>query len=333
LPTWGDKWHDEGATIFDTIEKAEKYCEWLSDRYKDQPNIIWILGGDRNPDSEKHQEIIRAMARGLRNGESKKHLITFHPMGDKTSSIWFLNDKWLDFNMAQTGHWRRHEKVYKLITNDYNLEPIKPCINGEPQYEDIPVRFDVSNERFTAYDIREAAYWSILSGAFGHTYGNNNIWQMWTEERESVLGARLTWKQAIHHPGSTQMGYIRKIFESRPFLELVPDQQILSDYFGQDYDNIRTARDKNGSFFIVYIPQGQTTRLRIQKLKAESVSGYWFNPREGISIKIEQFENPNKDMDISPPTSGPRTDWILILDDASKNYPDPIEFEFTTTLK
>ena len=331
LPTWGDKWNKKwgvGPILFDNTKVSEKYCEWLASRYKEHNNIVWILGGDRNPETQKHEEITRAMAKGLQKGDDKKHLISFHPMGDKTSSMWFHNDDWLSFNMAQTGHWRRHEKVYKIINDDYKTEPTKPCINGEPQYEDIPVRLTLDNERFTAYDIREAAYWSILSGAFGHTYGNNNIWQMWKPGREPVLGARIPWYLAIHQPGSMQMSYVRKLFESRPFLKMIPDNQILTDYFGQDYDNIKAARGKDSSFFLVYLPQGNTVKLQMKKLKADSVSGFWYNPREGVSKKINTFENPIKDMGFIPPTSGPRTDWILVLDDANKNYTDPAKFNF-----
>src|SRR5262245_54208059 len=49
LPTWGDKvahlWGD-GPIIFNETN-AQIYAETLAKRYKDQWNIIWILGGDR----------------------------------------------------------------------------------------------------------------------------------------------------------------------------------------------------------------------------------------------------------------------------------------------
>jgi len=331
LPTWGDKWYLQwgvGPVIFDTPEKAEKYGKWLGRRFRNQSNIIWILGGDRNPDKPIHLQIIRAMARGLRKGDGGRHLMTYHPTGGKSSSEWFHNDDWLDFNLMQTGHWRRHKKVYRMIEHDYNLQPTKPCLDGEPQYEDIPVQLSQLNERFTAYDVREAAWWSVLSGACGHTYGNNNIWQMWKSGRKKIpwMEARVPWPIALHHPGAAQMGYLRKVFESRPFLKLVPDQQILTDYFGQDWDNIRAARDREGSYLIVYLPQGQATRIRLQKLNADTVSGYWFNPREDMSQRIEPFPNPRTDWIVMPPTSGPRTDWVLILDNHAKQYPDPVEY-------
>ncbi len=329
LPTWGDKWNKrwgEGPMIFDTPEKARKYGKWIGKRYKDQPNIIWILGGDRNPEKPEHFEIVRAMVEGIRGGDQGSHLITYHPSGGESSSKWFHNESWLDFNLAQTGHMKRNFPVYDLVGHDYNLKPVKPCLDGEPQYEDLPVAFTLQNERFVAYDARQAAYWSVLAGALGHTYGNNNIWQMWAPGRKPVIDARIPWFNAIHQPGAMQMGYMRKLFESRPFLEMVPDQDILANVYGQDKNVIRAARGADSSFLIVYSSYGAPIHLRMEKPAADTLSGYWYNPREGTSIRIPAFYNAGKVKVFVPPSSGSRTDWVLILDDAEKKYPDPGKF-------
>src|SRR3954468_6191818 len=105
LPTWGGNWNRQrgaGPEIF-TPENAERYGEWLGRRYKDA-GVIWILGGDRTPESDTHLGIIRGLARGLRTGDGGTHLITFHPPGANSSSTWFQGDEWLDFNMRQNGH-------------------------------------------------------------------------------------------------------------------------------------------------------------------------------------------------------------------------------------
>lgn len=327
LPTWGDKWSKrwgKGPVVFDNPDKARKYGRYLGERYKNQPNIIWVMGGDRNPESDLHLEINRAMAEGIKEGDGGKHLMTYHPSGSASSSQWFHNDTWLDFNMLQSGHSVINRLVYNNVSRDYNLKPVKPCLNGEPQYEDIPVGFSVLNERFTAYDARQSAYWSVLAGALGHTYGNNNIWQMWTENNTPILGARIPWYEAIHQPGALQMGYVRRLFESRPFLQMIPDQDILADVFGQNKDEIRAARGSDNSFVIVYTPHGNPVHLNLDKFTADTLSGYWYNPREGLSQKIEAFANTKKNMAFVPPSSGPRTDWVLVLDDLSKNYPDPV---------
>ena len=126
LPTWGDKWNKRwgvGPMIFDIPEKARKYGKWIGQRYKDQPNIIWILGGDRNPEKPEHFQIIRAMAEGIQKGDQGSHLITYHPSGGRSSSHWFHTEEWLDFNLAQTGHGKRNNPVYDLIGRDYHLNP------------------------------------------------------------------------------------------------------------------------------------------------------------------------------------------------------------------
>ncbi len=330
LPTWGDKWRKQwgvGPVVFDTADKARDYGKWLGKRYKDQPNIIWIMGGDRNPIKPSFVEINNAMAEGIKEGDKGKHLMTFHPGGGHSSSEWFQKENWLDFNMMQTGHSKLNPEVYKNVSYDYNLKPVKPCLNGEPQYEDIPVGFSELNQRFVDFDVRQGAYWSVLAGALGHTYGNNNIWQMWDKGRSPILAARLPWYEAIHQTGAAQMGYMRKLFESRPFLKMVPNQEILANIFGQDKNNIRAAHGKDGSFVIVYTPYGKPVHLNMEKLSGKNISGYWYNPREGNSIPIESFENTKKVKAFVPPSSGSMTDWVLVLDDQSKNYPDPAKYK------
>ena len=330
LPTWGDKWNKRwggGPVIFDTPEKARAYGKWIGNRYKDQPNIIWVLGGDRNPDKPIHLKIIGAMAEGIREGDQGKHLITYHPSGNKSSSEWFHNEKWLDFNMAQTGHMKRNFPVYEFIEHDYGLKPAKPCLDGEPQYEDLPAAFNYNDERFVAFDVRQAAYWAMLAGAAGHTYGNNNIWQMYAPGRYPHVYARIYWYNALHQPGALQMGFARKLFESRPFLEMVPDQSMLEQVYGQDDHSIRAARGADSSFVIVYTPYGNPVHLQLKKLAADTLKGYWYNPREGYSEPLAPFVNKRKAKAFVPPSSGQRTDWVLILDDAGKNYPDPGEMK------
>ena len=120
LPTWGRYWHfrENDARQLFSRQNAEVYGEWLGKRYKNKA-IVWILGGDRSVDTDEHREIIRAMARGLRNGDGGNHLITFHPNGGQGSSKWFHNDDWLDFNMRQNGHGLEFTGRYDQTTSRF----------------------------------------------------------------------------------------------------------------------------------------------------------------------------------------------------------------------
>ena len=55
------------------------------------------------------------------------------------------------------------------------------------------------------------------------------------------------------------------------------------------------------------------------KIKGISLHAYWFNPRDGKTAEIGNVSN-NGTKKFSPPSTGYGQDWILVLDDASKNY-------------
>lgn len=323
LPTWGDKWLKRwgaGPEIF-TAANAEGYGEFLGRRYRDKP-IIWILGGDRNPDDVRHIEIIRAMARGLRRGDGGTHLMTFHPQGGDSSSKWFHGDGWLDFNLFQSGHGRLLNPNYEMTLHDYALTPVKPVIDGEPCYEDHPVNWRRDGEKswFDEWDVRRAAYSSMLSGAAGHTYGDHNIWQMWRPGRQPVSHARTPWHHALDHPGSFQMGHLRRLFALRPFHKLVPDQGVISGDPGTGADHKRAARAADGSFAVVYLPAGGAVTVKPNKILGSEVMAWWFNPRQGVAEPIGKFP-AGGDRLFEAPYAGRNNDWVLILDDASQGLP------------
>lgn len=129
----GDKVDQRGG-IFNA-ENANNYGQYVGKRYETFPNIIWINGGDRSGGGD-NMPIWDALARGIKSKDTN-HLMTFHPLGRNTSSTWFHDRKWLDFNSC---HHYTYDIFEKLISGDYNKQPIKPIINLEPCYEDHPVR-------------------------------------------------------------------------------------------------------------------------------------------------------------------------------------------------
>lgn len=327
LPTWGDKWQAKsgrGPVIFNP-ENARKYCAWLAARYRDQP-IIWILGGDRNIYTDADRAVVEAMARGLRDGDGGAHLITYHPRGPGLSSDYFQNADWLDFNMVQSSHGARDHDNGLFIEHDYALTPTKPTLDGEPRYESIPVGFynrDVAkNLKFDDYDVRQAAYWALLAGACGHTYGNGNIWQMWDHGRTSVLGADIPWHVALDHPGAFQMGIVRRLFESRPFTKLVPDTRFIVDGPDRGGAKIRGARAVDGSFAFVYSPRGEQFSVQMSVFASSPVRASWFDPRYGTAVEIHAGDNTGIQTFV-PPSWGRGQDWVLVLDEMKQNWPMP----------
>jgi hypothetical protein len=58
------------------------------------------------------------------------------------------------------------------------------------------------------------------------------------------------------------------------------------------------------------------------KLSGDTIRAYWYDPRHGTSRLIGEFKKAEY-QDFTPPSTGQGNDWVLVLDDASKNYPPP----------
>ena len=331
LPTWGDKWNrgrGAGPEIFNA-QNAAVYGEWLGRRYKDEWNVIWILGGDRAVENDTHKEIIRAMARGLRAGDGGGHLMTFHPRGGAGSSDPFHNDDWLDFNMRQNGHVTEFNPRYEMTRTDYDRTPTKPVLDGEPIYEDHPIAFKAKElGHSVASDVRRPLYWDLFTGAFGHTYGHHSVWQMAKPGRQPINNPLLPWYDAIDQAGARQMQYGRWLIESRPFLTRIPDDSIIvpsdptSSVPGAGLKRFVATRDTGGSYAMIYVPTGRAFHVRMDKLSAKKVKAWWFNPRNGKAALIGEFDAVGEREFVSP-DRGEDIDWVLVLDDAAKKFPPP----------
>jgi len=313
LPTWGDKWNKkwgQGPEIF-TPDNARVYGEWLGKRYRDKP-IVWILGGDRPPESDEHFAITRAMAEGITAGDGGVHLKTFHPSGGRGSAQYFHDEPWLDFNMRQSGHGDPNCDNGAQIAGDYARTPAKPCVDGEPRYEDHPINWKPELGWFDEHDVRKAAYAAVFAGACGHTYGCHDIWQFLSERHQPVSSGRTPWTKAIDFPGAWQMGHLRRLMESLPFLTRVPDQKLLVKAEGDGCNKVYATRDAEGSYAMVYLPEGQPATVNASVLGAATLTVSWFDPRSGERRAAGEAEGA-KANDFTAPSSGRGQDWVLLL--------------------
>jgi hypothetical protein len=323
LPTWGDKFNKkwgEGPEIF-TPENARGYGAWLGNRYKDR-RVVWMLGGDRNPEEPKHLAIIRAMAEGIDSATGARQLITYHPQGWTLSSDFFANDPWIDFHTFQSGHDFKDLDNDRWILKGRALAPAKPVIDAEPRYEDHPAALfrlgdkweDKPENWFMQFDVRQAAWWSMLSGAAGHSYGNHNIWQMWQPGREPVSKARTPWRQALNHPGAAQMGIMRRILEANRFGSLEPAQHVLVAA-GEGGRRQVAAESADRTRMIVYTPYGDRIRVKRSSLTS-AFRARWFDPRTGASMQAAPLrpELFPDEIGFNPPARAERgSDWVLVI--------------------
>jgi hypothetical protein len=333
LPTWGDKWNKKwgkGPEIF-TPENAAIYGEWLGRRYAGKP-VIWVLGGDRPIETDQHRALIRAMAAGLKKGDGGRHLITYHPMGGKNSSDYWPDEPWLDFHMFQSGHSHRAKPNYDMNAKNLALPARKPTLDGEPCYEDHPVRSLMKDKKPTEWfgdlDARRAAWWSVLSGACGHVYGTHSIWQFHDlTKRKQQTDARTPWQQAMDLPGAVQMGVMRKFIEGLDWTKLRRDDAFIISKPVQPLtagQQPMAAVAEDGSFALVYVPDAKAfgiapdmakLRFEIDELDAAGVDAATGKPVAVLAtyagVIIFSASLDSRDANGTLITS--QKDWVLVL--------------------
>lgn len=330
LPTWGDKVLNSpgaGPQVF-TPQNARDYGRFVGDRYRDA-DVIWILGGDRDTSRAPFLETVREMALGLKEGDGGRHLMTFHPPGRHTSSEFVADEEWLDFHMWQTGHSNPELDTSALIAQDRAKDPMRPVLDGEPCYENIPIMdggWNPTGSRFTAADARRRAWRAVLGGACGHTYGCNEIWMMHKHGDEQFVGANMDWRRALHLPGANQMRHLRALIESRPFEELEPasgvvkelDANVYADsnlqprarwvpYPSQGAEITRPTAAWGKDYILVYLPVGSPAKYDLSHL-GDEVELWWFDPRHGTWSAGGIA--PSATDWVEPPATN--EDWVLV---------------------
>lgn len=319
VPVWGSN-VKEGKV---TEAQARVYAEFLAKRYRDKWNIIWLNGGDiKGSDGLK---VWTAIGETLKLNDPD-HLVTFHPRGRTASSEWFHNASWNDFDMIQSGHRRydqdttAKEKLHfgednwKYIEADYKLTPVKPTIDGEPSYEDIPQGLhDPKEPRWTAADVRRYGYWSVFAGAFGYTYGHNSVMQMYRKtDLKPAYGPNDEWNVAINAPGATQMQYLKNLMLAHDYLNRIPDQTLVAGKNGEKYEHILATRGED--YALAYTYTGRNFSINMGKIKGSEVSASWFDPRTGKTSTIGTFKNTGV-QEFNPPGNPVNgNDWVLILE-------------------
>ena len=325
-----------------TPEKAETYGRFLGERYKDRPNIIWMIGGDIMGD--KGMESWDALARAIK-AVDKGHLMTFHPRGRTTSAWWYNDREWLDFNMFQSGHRRYGQRngdgdyTIRDNTEEDNWRyvamslgdpqeqiagravrgPKKPVLDGEPSYEDIPQGLhDFSAPRWQDCDVRRYAYWSVFAGSCGHTYGHNSIMQFMRPGLLGSFGAEKPWWEAMKDPGYKQMKHLKRLMTAVPFTEGQNDQSVIVGENGTRYDRIIATRGRD--YLFVYNYSGRPMTIDLTKISGKKKDAWLMNPADGTMQYLGEYGNEAA-ADFAFDGAYLRgSDRVLVVTDSNANY-------------
>ena len=184
--------------------------------------------------------------------------------------------KQMDFYMFQSGHNAKLEnRAMPYCLPEYFIEhyPVKPLLNSEPCYEQMGYSSNMYG-RFHQFEIRRAAWQSILTGAFaGITYGAAGIysWHTYGKEFANEVGEGFDspnpWHLAIHYPGAWDYSDIKVIFDNYEITELSSAQNLLMN----GIDDIRAALTNN-KLLLIYVPENTKIKLKLETTAIDKIT-------------------------------------------------------------
>jgi hypothetical protein len=292
-------------------DKCLLYGKYLGNRYKDFPNIIWLNGNDFQGWMDPNNDaVVAAVALGIKDNDTK-HIHTVELNFNVSSSLDDLT--WspiISLNAAYT-----YYPTYAEVLHAYNQSISTPVFMIEAHYEFEAV--GGVGETGTAQILRRQEYWSMLSGVTGQLYGNHYTWQF-------ISGWQI--KSNLDTTGTTQLGYMKALFEPRAWYDLIPDQDhsVVTNGYGtftnsgslSSNDYATAARTADGTLVMVYVPTIRTLTVDMSKLSGP-VTARWFDPANGTYSLISgsPFCNTGtRNFTPSGNNSDGDGDWILLLE-------------------
>jgi len=256
--TWASNIIDQDIMPFELVEDHIKYIAKRFSKY----NPIYLVSGDTDFPTERVNEYYSIALNTIKR-ESPDCLTTLHIRGRQMEiPNEFMNSDKLDFYMFQSGHNSQHQNMsYKLAEEFYNKPVKRPALNSEPCYEQMGYS-RLMYGRYTTFDVRKAAWQSLLSGASaGITYGAHGIWSWHKSGQKFGLTGEAfdrpyDWKDALKFEGAWDYGFARKIFEIYNFTDLKPLDIII-----KDTEEIRMASTTDLSKLIIYVPVNTVIKL------------------------------------------------------------------------
>jgi hypothetical protein len=306
------------------MARMKRHWRYLIARWGAHP-AIWCLAGEGTmpyylaADKERDRAMQKTgwtdLARYVRATDPFHRPITIHPSDSARNTV--EDASVLDFDMLQTGHGDRASipNTVKLVTASRAANPPMPVIDGEVCYEGILEQSRQEVQRFM--------FWGcMLSGAAGHTYGANGIWQVNTAAQPfgpSPHGRSwgdTAWDVASELPGSRQLGWAKALLLRYPWWRMEPHPEWVEPHWTvANYIQPYCAGIPR-ELRIVFMPPMWDAPKMVQLEPGLSYRAFYFNPATG-----QEHPAGTAMADAAgvwqPPVAPVFQDWVLVLEPLS----------------
>jgi len=300
------------------VEKMKKHWRNIIARWGALP-VVWCAAGEttmpfylsktKDVDKEWQKKEWTNVIVYMRETDPFKRLITVHPSRTARESV--TDPTVLDFDMHQSGHGSPPSDQSALAIEGWNTQPVMPVMSGEARYEalEIPKPLPASAPR--------QAFWAhtLNCGFSGHTYGANGIWQV--NEKGKPYGkspggnnwGTTPWEDAMNLPGSSQLGYAKKLIVSLPgWSAFEPKPDLIVSWSAGDTALLALA---GKTVAVAYLPSPGTIKIKMPEPKIR-YDAYWFDPITGNKQSSMKLAADDAGV-VSSASPATQQDWVLVI--------------------
>jgi hypothetical protein len=275
-----------------TAANGRAFGQYFGKRYANQPNILWVLGGDAMVCGK--ESVYHSIYQGIRDHDPT-HLIIFHPSAshsggsgttiDRTWNPWGSSENLLAGWTLQTGP-NLHELSDEL-RRAYRHQPTKPVVLFEGAYEGGEYDPAKVGPVVTPTQVRAQAWRTYLTGGF-FSYGHASSWRR-----------TATWQEDLEAPGALQMAVVRSVLGIGSWWNGCPDEQIVVAGAKSGGDAIAAAQwpGANGRQprrSLVYLARPTAVSIDLDRFQAPEVKVSWIDPATGLAFPSGAFRAGGK---------------------------------------
>ncbi len=303
-----------------TTQQYTDYGTNLGNRYKNQPNIIWVVGNDY---FGSYDTAYSAMLTGLR-AAGDTHLITIHNFAESTSRFDISNNAVASWGTSNAQFNGLYSYDCEYLAAEYAYAEASPktvfqldgyFYQGNPSY---------SGGSSFAWDryIRQEHWWSLASGARGHSTGDEGIWT-WPSGAQTQASTGWFW--------ANNAGNIRTAIEALPqWYNLLPltgtslitagrgtrATQFSSGGGGGQYEGsvtnayVACSQTPDKSLTLLYLPKAVTITVN-QALLPTGYVAQWMDPISGARSSAVAGTTYNSTAKGNNSQGDP--DWVLVF--------------------
>jgi hypothetical protein len=303
---WMQEMVANGAT------KMQSYGAWIATRYKNQKNLVWMMGGDMGTPPNSFNTAQTSAESGLLTGLKSvtgQQSVLFSAEWDSQSIATDQTSFGASMNLNGVYSWTGD--VNSHGRRAYTHSPVAPAFLLEEPYDEEGPDGNGVNASATQ-PVRRFQWWGWLSTIGGYISGNGYVWPFPS-----------TWRNHLNTQGSRDMGRLNAFIRSIAWYDLVPaglnGMRTLITAGGSSVsasDYVSAAATPDGTLLVAYVPPAHSGPITVDMgAMSGSTRARWFDPTSGAYTNIGTglTNAGTRSFTIPGNNSVAAKDWVLVL--------------------